>query len=84
VLNVGKTRFYVRDGYVSQVVSVTGPTKKCEGTCFYPSQQDMPAAEKIATALLQLKNNPALFDKWAVRSGGFKADGELFNSSGTN
>ena len=63
---------------------VTGPTTECEGTCFYPSQQDMPAAEKIATALLQLKNNPALFDKWAVRSGGFKADGELFNSSGTN
>jgi hypothetical protein len=38
----------------------------------------MPKAEQIATALLQLKNNPALFDGWAARNGAFKPDGQLF------
>jgi hypothetical protein len=39
----------------------------------------MPRAEEIATALLQLANNPALFDKWAVRNGlPLKADGQVF------
>jgi len=39
----------------------------------------MPKAEEIATALLQLTNNPALFEKWAARSGAFKADGQAFS-----
>jgi len=40
----------------------------------------MPKAEEIATALLQLTNNPALFDKWAVQNGlAFKADGQVFS-----
>src|SRR5260370_7346205 len=38
----------------------------------------MPKAEQIATALLQLRNNPALFDRWAAQSGAFKADGQVF------
>jgi hypothetical protein len=39
----------------------------------------MPREEEIATVLLQLANNPALFDKWAVQNGlAFKADGQLF------
>jgi len=39
----------------------------------------MPKAEKIATALLQLSSNPALFDKWALNNGvAFKADGHMF------
>jgi hypothetical protein len=55
---------------------------KCayEETCFYPAQKEMPKAEQIATALLQLTNNPALFDKWVFQSGvAFKADGQVFN-----
>ena len=84
VLDVGKTRFDVQDRYVRRMLSATGSAKKCEETCFYPSRQDMPAAEKIATALLQLKNNPALFDRWAGQSGVFKADGELFSEAKTN
>jgi hypothetical protein len=77
VLDVGKTRFFVRDGYVKRLRDVAN--RKCpqEETCFYPSRQDMPAAEKIATALLQLKNNPTLFARWAVKNGAFKANGEL-------
>jgi hypothetical protein len=39
----------------------------------------MPKSEHIATALLQLTNNPALFDKWAAQNGAFKADGQAFS-----
>jgi hypothetical protein len=40
----------------------------------------MPKAEQIATALLQFKNNPALFDGWAAQNGlAFKADGQVFS-----
>jgi len=38
----------------------------------------MPKAEEIATVLLQLTNNPALFDRWAAQSGAFRADGHPF------
>jgi hypothetical protein len=33
---------------------------------FFVPKQLMPSAEKIAIALLMLKNDPTLFDKWAV------------------
>jgi len=37
-------------------------------------------SEEIATALLQLANNPALFYKWALKNGqAVKADGQLFS-----
>ena len=40
----------------------------------------MPKAEEIATALLQLKSNPWLFDSWAIeRELAFKADGQAFS-----
>jgi hypothetical protein len=84
VLDVGKTRFLVQDKCVWRTPSVTDPTVKPWGTCFYPPHQEMPAAEKIATALLQLKNNPGLFDRWVGRSGAFKADGALFSRCGVN
>jgi len=39
----------------------------------------MPKAEQIAAALLQLRNNPALFERWArQRDVAFKADGQVF------
>ena len=80
VLDVGKTRFHVRDRYVSRLRDVTDPKCAYEETCFYPVHKGMPKAEEIATALLQLTNNPALFDKWAVQSGlPFKADGQVFS-----
>lgn len=83
VLDVGKTRFEVRDSYVCRAPSLTDPTAT-PGTCFYCPNQHLPVAEKIATALLQLKNNPGLFDRWAGQSGVFKADGELFSQANTN
>ena len=78
-LRVGTTRFQVRDGYVRRMRDVTNPKCGYEETCFYPAYKEMPKAEQIATALLQLKSNPALFDGWAARNYvAFKADGQVF------
>jgi hypothetical protein len=79
VLDVGKARFHVRYRRVSRIKDLTDPKSAHEETCFYPMQEGMPKAEEIATALLQLKNKPALFDRWAAQSGAFKADGQPFS-----
>ena len=78
-INVGTARFHVRDRYVSRMRDVTDPKCIYEETCFYSAHKEMPKSEHIATALLQLTNNPALFDKWAAQSGAFKADGQAFS-----
>jgi hypothetical protein len=78
-LHVGTTRFQVRDRYVRRVQDVANPKCRYEETCFYPAHKEMPKAEQIATALLQLKNNPALFDGWVAQNHvAFKADGQVF------
>jgi hypothetical protein len=78
-LEVDKTQFCLRSGHVTRLRDVIDPKCASEETCFYPAYKDMPKAEQIATALLQIKNNPALFDRWAVeRSLAFKADGQVF------
>ena len=79
VLDVGKMRFRVRDRYVSRLRDMTDPGCTLEETCFYSVHKGMPKAEEIATALLQLMNNPTLFDKWAAQSGACKADGQPFS-----
>jgi hypothetical protein len=79
ILDVGNTRFEVHDSYVSRTAIGSNSretTKAARGTCFYIPNERMPVSEKIATALLQLKNNPGLFEKWAAQTGAFKADGE--------
>ncbi len=79
VLNVGTTRFHVRDRYVRRLRDVTYPECAYEETCFYPLHKSMPKEEDIATALLHLTNNPAVFDRWAAQNGlAFKADGQVF------
>jgi hypothetical protein len=78
-LDVGTTRFQVRDRYVRRMRDVTDPQCVYEETCFYPAHKEMPKAEQIGTALLQLKNNPPLFDGWAAQNGlALKADGQVF------
>ena len=57
---------------------MTDPKCAYEETCFYSAHKEMPKSEHIATALLQLKNNPALFDRWSAKNGTFKADGQTF------
>ncbi len=79
VLDVGTTRFEVRDRYVRRLRDLTDPKCAYEETCFYSADKSMPKARHIATALLQLRNNPALFDRWAHQCGlAFKADGQVF------
>ena len=82
VLNAGGTRFEVRDRYVRRLRDSTSPECGYEETCFYAVHKGMPRVEEIATVLLQLKINPALFDKWAVQNGlAFKADGQVFTGA---
>jgi hypothetical protein len=76
-LSVRRMRFLVDYKFV-RVIS-----HRDEATCFsvvaYP---DIPRAEVIASALLQLKNNPRLFEKWRQRQGdAFKANGEIFGDT---
>jgi hypothetical protein len=79
-LDVDKTRFCVRGGHVTRIRDVTDPKCEHEETCYYSTHKEIPRAEQIATVLLQLKNNPALFDGWAAQGGlAFKADGQVFN-----
>jgi hypothetical protein len=78
VVEVGKMRFHVRDRYIKRLRDTTDPKCAFEETCFYPVHKDMPKAEQIATALIQLRNNPGLFKKWAAQSGPYKADGQAF------
>lgn len=58
-LRVGRRSFLVDSKFV-RVISRRG-----EATCFsVAANPDMPSAEVVASALLQLKNNPRLFEKW--------------------
>jgi hypothetical protein len=78
-LDVGVTRFQVCGSYVRRMQDGNNPKSAYEETCFYTADKSIPKAEQIATVLLQLKNNPALFDRWAAQSGAFKADGQPFS-----
>ena len=53
-----------------------------KSTCFsVAADPDMPGAEAVASALLQLKNNPRLFEKWRELQGyTFKANGRMFRN----
>lgn len=78
----GNMRIRVHDRFVSRLRDVTASRCKWEQTCFYSTNRDLPKEEQIAMVLLQLSNNPALFDKWAVeRDVAFKADGQVFTSA---
>jgi len=80
LLYVGTNTFHVRDRYVTRLRGREDAKSRYEHTCFFIPNQGMPTAEQLATALLMLKNDPTLFDKWAVKDGeSFKADGRIFN-----
>jgi len=80
LLNVGANTSRVRDRYVRRIRGMKDAKSRYEETCFFVANQGMPSAEQIATALLMIKNDPTLFDKWAVKNGeSFKADGQIFN-----
>ena len=73
-LEAGGRSFLVDYKFV-RVVSPSG-----EATCFsVAADPDTPSAEVVASALLQLKNNPKLFEKWRrLRGFPVKANGKLF------
>src|SRR5712692_757246 len=73
-LKAGRMHFLVDSKFV-RVVSHPG-----ESTCFsVATDPDMPSAEVVASALLQLKNNPKLLEKWReLRGYSFKANGKMF------
>jgi len=80
VIDVGKARFHVRDGYVNRVPDGADPKWSDWETCFHSAHQNMPKSEQIATVLLLLKSNPLLFDRWNThREIAFRADGQRFN-----
>ena len=78
VLDVGEAIFHVHDRYVGRERRAADPGCLHEQTCFYLPGQYIPAAERIAAVLLQLKNNPALFGGWAAKGEILKPDGEVF------
>ena len=79
ILDVGRTRFRVRDGYVGRLRDLSNPKCGYDETCFSLPHNRMPSAAQIATALLQIKSNPALFDRWAAQCGAYKANGQGFS-----
>ncbi len=76
-LKAGRRHFLVDNKFV-RVISHRG-----ESTCFsVTTDPDMPSAEVVASALLQLKNNPRLFEKWKeLRGYTFKANGKMFSGT---
>jgi hypothetical protein len=78
LLEANGTRFYITDRQIARTSKSIRSRVPDRQTCFLIPDQSMPIEEKIASALLQLKSNPALFDCWARQCGPFKANGELF------
>ncbi len=76
-LRAGRRNFLVNYEFV-RVISHHG-----KSTCFsVVADPDMPSAEVVASALLQLKNNPRLFKKWRKQPGSaFKANGKVFRGA---
>jgi hypothetical protein len=76
-LTVGRRNFLV--GY--KFVRLISHHRK--STCFsVAADPDMPRSEVVASALLQLKNNPRLFKKWRKEPGStFKANGKVFRDA---
>src|SRR5712692_2814503 len=75
-LRAGRRHFLVDSKFV-RLISHDG-----KSTCFsVAGDPDMPGAEAVASALLQLKNNPRLFEKWRELQGyTFKANGKMFRN----
>ncbi len=73
-LTAGRMHFLVD----SKFVRVISP--RSESTCFsVAADPNMPSAEVVASALLQLKNNARLFEKWREwPAHTFKANGKMF------
>jgi hypothetical protein len=76
-LRAGHRNFLVNHKFVHLI------SRHGKSTCFsVAADPDMPSAEVVASALLQLKNNPRLFKKWRKHPGStFKANGKMFRDA---
>ena len=76
-LTAGRMHFLVDSKFVRNI------SPRSESTCFsIAADPDMPSAEVVASALLQLKSNPRLFEKWTeLRGYTFKANGTMFRDT---
>jgi hypothetical protein len=76
-LTVGRMHFLVDPKFVHVM------SHHSESTCFcVAADPDLPSAEVVASALLQLKNNTELFEKWREwPTQTFKANGKMFGNS---
>ena len=76
-LTAGRMHFLVDSKFVCNI------SPRSESTCFsVAADPDMPSAEVVASALLQLKSNPRLFEKWTeLRGYTFKANGTMFRDT---
>jgi hypothetical protein len=74
-LAAGRRKFLVDHKFVRLI------SRREKSTCFsVASDPNVPSAEVVASALLQLKNNPKLFKKWRKQPGRtFKANGKMFS-----
>ena len=84
-LRVRSDLYYLRAGRRNFLVTpeLVRLISRGKSTCFsVAGDPDMPSDEVVASALLQLKNNPKLFKKWKKEPGcTFKADGKLFRNA---
>src|SRR5258707_12705133 len=75
-LTAGGRHFLVDSKFVRAI------SPRSESTCFSVAELDMPSAEVVASALLQLKNNARLFEKWRDwPAHAFKANGKMFRDT---
>jgi len=76
-LRAGGENFIVGDKFVRLF------SHRNKSTCFsVAADPDVPSAEVVASALLQLKGNPKLFKKWRKQPGRvFKANGKMFRGA---
>jgi hypothetical protein len=63
---INQCEYYISAGLVSKVKPHAGGRQR---TCYFVWQQKLPYAEVVASALLLLKNDPAIFDRWATHDG---------------
>ena len=76
-LRAGRRNFLVDCKFVRLI------SRRNKSTCFsVAADLDMPSAEVVASALLQLKNNARLFEKWRDwPAHTFKANGKMFKGA---
>lgn len=67
-LIIGELRFSIYEDHIYRYRKSAVQFEQCGHTC-YANSAAMPAAEKIATAMLLLHHDPSIFNRWANDQG---------------